>query len=413
MSLLTTVIKRFISKFKELNFNTLSINLIKYKLKIGLLLLLILLPKFLEKFDKEIKISNFLKEILKDNYGYGFLNLTPFLFFGLFLIVFTHRIFVLRYQLYFKELYFYLGLIIILVKIQNIGDYQPFQMWFIGLYCLITLLVLYILGGYWNRNWPIRDNDTTNFFVEDFGEIDYRETIHEKFKEKIIKSFFSDEYQNSFSIGIIGSWGSGKTSFMKYLKSELENELKNTKVISKRSSDQFKILEFSPFLNYSKDNIAKEFFTQVSNQIKSNSSGVQELFDNYTSELLNLTDNKFLKGLFEINKQSVSETYEELKRVIKGLDLKVIIFIDDLDRLNSEEIIEILKLIRNTSDFANFIFVVALDKEYVVRILQSSNAEQNRNFIDKFFQLECFLPQIRKEDLAKAIIFGLKNSDLY
>jgi hypothetical protein len=78
-----------------------------------------------------------------------------------------------------------------------------------------------------------------------------------------------------------------------------------------------------------------------------------------------------------------------------------VILVDDLDRLRTTEILEVLKLLRNTADFHNLIFVVAMDKEYVVRRLKDQGEISNARFIDKFFQLEFYLPEIRKENLQE------------
>jgi hypothetical protein len=75
------------------------------------------------------------------------------------------------------------------------------------------------------------------------------------------------------------------------------------------------------------------------------------------------------------------------------------VFVDDLDRLNSKEIIQVLKLIRNSSSFPNTFFIVALDKSYVINSLINDKNFIDGSYLDKFFQLEVYLPEITILDL--------------
>lgn len=84
------------------------------------------------------------------------------------------------------------------------------------------------------------------------------------------------------------------------------------------------------------------------------------------------------------------------------------VFIDDLDRLTCEEILEVLKLITKNAAFVNTVFITAYDKDYINCILEKNlYVPQKQNFSDKYFCMEIALPegnqQIRSTLLLKEL----------
>lgn len=56
---------------------------------------------------------------------------------------------------------------------------------------------------------------------------------------------------------------------------------------------------------------------------------------------------------------------------LKSLERNFIIFIDDLDRLDPNEIQTVLKLIRLVADFPNITYVLSLDEEIAAMSIQN------------------------------------------
>ncbi len=230
--------------------------------------------------------------------------------------------------------------------------------------------------------------------------------------KQIEPAIFDDTYNRAFSIGIIGSWGSGKSSFVEAVKERIKGHTDYERKVL--------YLSFSPFLNHNEDRVIHEFFKQLSNELKKRSGKLSNLLLSYSSKLSNAIKDgnplSFLKPS-EISNESdsVGELYHDIKKAIISLNLKIIVSIDDLDRLNSNEILQILKLIRNTSNFPNVVFLVAMDKEYIVNSIAENN-EKQRKFIDKFFQLEVHVsrpPFDKVKDYAISnVLNGLRNNGL-
>ena len=105
------------------------------------------------------------------------------------------------------------------------------------------------------------------------------------------------------------------------------------------------------------------------------------------------------ESLYE-KKKNLSDKFAQLSR-------PVIVFIDDIDRLEREEVFEVLRLIRNTADMSNIIYVAAYDKEYVTCVLNEKNIKDAHSYLEKIFNVEVHLPKIEDyfiwEDLKAEI----------
>lgn len=91
---------------------------------------------------------------------------------------------------------------------------------------------------------------------------------------------------------------------------------------------------------------------------------------------------------------------EAVQKSIKEADKRgVIIFVDDLDRLNPPVAVEILELLKNIFTLDNCIFVLAIDYDVVVKGLKpkfgeltDKNEREFRSFFDKIIQVPFSLP---------------------
>ena len=108
------------------------------------------------------------------------------------------------------------------------------------------------------------------------------------------------------------------------------------------------------------------------------------------------TDKSSLSFLKRIQKSAdnkiFNEQYISINKSIQKLNKKIVIYIDDVDRLDSKEIIEVLRLIRNTANFGNVYFIVAFERNYVMNAIKGSLASFTGNYLEKIFQLEYYLP---------------------
>ncbi|MBZ4042612.1 KAP family P-loop NTPase fold protein [Flavobacterium hibisci] len=220
--------------------------------------------------------------------------------------------------------------------------------------------------------------------------------------EKLTAILLHDEHPKSISIGLVGPWGNGKSSLIQLVKNNIDKseQFKKKEIIS---------IHFLPYLNHNESEIINEFFTLLSNQLAPYNGKLSNQILDYSEKLTDLYQNKNLKNFLEnhvtnFSKSSACELYENINVMLGETDKKIIVFIDDLDRLNQKEILQTLKLIRNTANFTNTFFVLAMDKQYVIKRLTAKGNILDTKFVDKFFQLEIYLPEIENSLLKKYFI---------
>lgn len=130
--------------------------------------------------------------------------------------------------------------------------------------------------------------------------------------------------------------------------------------------------------------------------------------------------------------KSVEETIESSLEVLIHRRLsrsgeRIVIFVDDLDRLSAEEMVNGLDAVRNFMDikirkgqpFAGLVFVISCDEERVAEALEKRrnrsselpavvlNAQDARRFLDRVFQYRLEIPPFPKQDMREFIISKL------
>lgn len=213
-----------------------------------------------------------------------------------------------------------------------------------------------------------------------------------KFIENLSQMILKTESKSgSFPIGIVAPWGSGKTTFIRALKEELENDLL--------------IIELDVWICKSTDQIIESFFELLKKKLKPYSFTINNKIRDYSKSLMSSSGNAIIDSLSKtfFSNKTVEQQYEQLKLEIEKIDKKVVVIIDDIDRLDKREIYEIIRLIRNTANFSNIFFIVAYDRNYILNAIEAINTYNPHTFLEKVFQVEFILPPIGDESLKLEI----------
>ena len=231
------------------------------------------------------------------------------------------------------------------------------------------------------KNEEIDDKDTiflsdTPIISDKKDILDYANDVKQLVEQlKIISS----EY--SYSVGITSSWGSGKSSYLNMLKNYLS------------SNKDFIGIDCNPRHSYTPQDIQKDFFSVLQSKLKEYDYRFTYIFKNYL-KALSIIESKFLSSLFELHKiWNVKSEKEKLNDLISQIDKRIVIVIEDFDRLLADEIIEVFKLIDGNASFTNFIFITAYDKKHINKIIGETYSNEEAFFSDKFFTIEVPIPK--------------------
>jgi len=213
--------------------------------------------------------------------------------------------------------------------------------------------------------------------------------------------------KSSFALGVSSEWGRGKTSFLNLIEKGMEEKERI-------------IVHFNPWLNNDEKAIVKSFFDELGNSLKPYNRELSSELQIY-SEILNnigLSETSWLSKISSIlfnSNEDLRRRYNAINKAILSSGLQIVIFIDDLDRLYEKEILEVLRLIRNSASFSNTVFIVAYDRNYLISALSKANAYHPDLYLEKIFQIEIALPAFERsviiKKLRKSLYPRLKDED--
>lgn len=211
----------------------------------------------------------------------------------------------------------------------------------------------------------------------------------------------ADTSQVAFAVGISGEWGSGKTNFLHKLKDNL-----NTKKCI--------VIEFNPWRSSSPQNIVSDYFDTLKEALLPHYSALDKPLSKYAKALVELDVNdKVTKyaGWLAKEEQSLQSQQENISCCLDYIRKPIFILIDDLDRLDKDEVFEVLKLVRNTAQFKNMVYVVTYDKDYIVGMLEKKGVSAPHLYIQKIFPLEISLPGFEDYLLPQLLYQELEHLD--
>lgn len=214
--------------------------------------------------------------------------------------------------------------------------------------------------------------------------VQYYDSIFVKFKLKNIIPFlllFIGLYYKKYKYW----WNKFEQKVLKILKYYI---LKN----------QLVEIHFSPWNCTSKEQLLEEYLKLLSNQLNFVIPNIAPKLLQYANIITGIDLCCYFGNFFP--KKDLSTLKKEIEEILYQTDKKIIVVIDDIDRIQGEEIFNLLKLIGIIANFPNIVNIVAYDKTYICDNLNtyfnSNNAEK---YIQKIIPFEFPLPQISNENM--------------
>lgn len=207
---------------------------------------------------------------------------------------------------------------------------------------------------------------------------------------------------HSFVIHIGENYGQGKSSFLLMLKKYASYN--PTKVI---------YIEFLPWLCDNEESIIREFFNTFIASVSFRLPSIQHSVRKYMYLLLDAISVKGFHGLyfdlkFFKHHDTIKDVHDEIRKELLNIDRPIVVTIDDVDRLQSSELMMVFKLIRNVADFPNVYYIIAADNNYLESMLKSRNVMNPSEYLKKFFNFEFQMPA--NEKIALDVLLDHINS---
>jgi predicted KAP-like P-loop ATPase len=222
-------------------------------------------------------------------------------------------------------------------------------------------------------------------------------------------------------IGVTGRWGSGKTSVLRMVE----------ETVHERSSTT--IVHFNPWLFSSSQELVSRFLQELGTQLR-NEGQRQRGGDRLTvagDRLLTYSEvleplgwipivgswlsragraSKTVKQLRDArrNQPSVEAQRESVRTVLAGLEQRVLVVIDDMDRIEAEQIRDMVRLVKLVGDFPNTTYLLSYDRGPVEAAL-GETPEDGRAYLEKVVQVVHDLPEPPESALVGVLLEELQT----
>lgn len=226
---------------------------------------------------------------------------------------------------------------------------------------------------------------------------------YKKFTDRLtdcIKHFSSDD---GLVVALNGEWGSGKTSVINIVKNQLKKE-KNIHVIS-----------YSYWWYEGKKEVITAFLSALSTAIGclGNSDEIASKLKKIMQVLVPIADlisqSNIPSKVVEVSEKffnplSLEQNFQDVREFLKNQDNHIVIFIDDLDRMDPEDSIQVFKLLKTIGRLPKVTFVIVYDKKLAHSILKQHFPYEGQDFLEKVIQVSFDMPVPTREVLHKIFI---------
>lgn len=230
-----------------------------------------------------------------------------------------------------------------------------------------------------------------------------------EFSKKIASLTTSTYRSSSLVIGIYGKWGEGKTSTMNFVKTELLNRQDTI------------IIDFNPWLFSDEKQLLKSFFenfaSQLGRRLVSKKRIISTTIASYADSIGSIADlfgasgfagivgNTIRKFVSKYESESVEKIKAKIDRFIIDANCYFVVFVDDIDRLDIQEVQSTFKLIKLVADFPRTSYVLSFDDMMVASALGPRYGKGDQSagyqFLEKIVQVPVRLPKASKYALRK------------
>ncbi len=237
------------------------------------------------------------------------------------------------------------------------------------------------------------------------------------FARSLAQSVLALKGDDSFVIGICGAWGSGKSSILNMMVAELEKG---------RRANRPVVLRFNPWLYSGRDLLLQAFLQQLGTALdrverEKGPRNAARMLDHFSLVLRPASYLPVVGGIAKAAQETADAASERLKKyaeaitadlnqlrgeideLLRKLGHRIVIVMDDIDRLTADEIAQLFSILKAIADFPNTVYVLAFDQRAVRKAIRSRLGVNGGTYLEKIVQLQVDVPA--PEQTALHIMF--------
>ncbi|HZW24726.1 MAG TPA: P-loop NTPase fold protein [Gallionella sp.] len=237
------------------------------------------------------------------------------------------------------------------------------------------------------------------------------------FATRIAETIATRIDSSSIVLGLYGPWGDGKTSVLEMMQEAL------------RLYPNAIVVRFNPWHFQSEDMLLRGFFATLADAMGQSLPSMKEkagdLLKKYGSllSLASLTvggvvqvkPGDAVKGVGEaMSNVGLDELRKRIEQMLGEANKRLVILIDDIDRLDRDETHAIFKLVKLSASFRHTSYVLAFDDIVVSAALGerygAGGSSAGRAFLEKIIQVPLHLPPADENSLRQLALEGVQNA---
>ncbi len=229
------------------------------------------------------------------------------------------------------------------------------------------------------------------------------------FSNRLANSISTISPSDGLVIAIYGPWGSGKTSVL--------NLVSHYIGAREPGAQPIVVVQFNPWWFSGHEDLAKRLLDQLQATVSKWSRVVKGLAEP-AAELAKLVElisedtssigtmGKIGAHLFrQPQKRDIPAAKAKVGQTLGKQEKRILVVIDDIDRLTAEEIRQLFSAVKGLADLPNVIYLMAFDKAVVVQALGSLQGVPGESYLEKIVQVPFELPPPDKDALRR-LLFG-------
>lgn len=190
----------------------------------------------------------------------------------------------------------------------------------------------------------------------------------------------NEKIEGAFTILLNEHYGVGKTSFMLQLQNIAEDK-------------GLDVCWFKPWLYDDNSSLIVNLIHVLQEKLGEGDRPLSNMLDRYARVLSSVEKYEWV-SVFQHDTTSIETQFEEIKEKLHEMKLPIIVLIDDVDRLQSEELMRMLQMVRNMADFPFMYYIIAGDKSAIMNRLREAQIAEPYEYLKKFFNLEICFPGV-------------------
>lgn len=231
---------------------------------------------------------------------------------------------------------------------------------------------------------------------------------HAGFAKYLADSICKMTSPEGFVIAVYGSWNSGKSTLLNFVVHYLQQ---------KPDEEQPIIVPFNPWLLSGHQNITRRFFEQLQNVLTQKSSvskGLKERLADFANVISDIPlpyaqTGKALATLLDDRDKEAVEFKEEVEDKLLQQQRRIVITIDDIDRLPADDIKQLFRIFKAMRNFTDVVYLLVFDKEVVIKTIAESEEISGEVDLEKIIQMSFELPIPQKTSLRRLLFAKLNN----